>query len=180
MLQPPNYSMLSTCSDNQHWVLYCRSMDDRSYVPDFSWSSPLPIVVMLLGRTPASTSWVSVTRNKCHNHLAHVSKSTLIMCSAISLALANSRTGSCIVVLSLQTLPLCSDTERNWYCRMELGWLARTYFTACTTCDSVLSLICGHKDIGSAAMHATSMRAITVIWCSFIPYHMLLLDQTFQ
>jgi len=28
------------------------------------------------------------------------------------------------------------------------------------------------------AMHATITRAINVIWCSFIPYHMLLSDQT--
>ena len=51
------------------------------------------------------------------------------MCSAISLALVNSHTGSHIVVLSLQTLPPCPDLERDWYCRMEWGWLARLYFT---------------------------------------------------
>ena len=45
-----------------------------------------------------------------YNDLAHMSKSTLIMWSAISLALVNSRTGSCIVVLGLQTLPPRPDT----------------------------------------------------------------------
>ena len=71
------------------------------------------------------------------------------MCSAISLAIVNSRTGSRIAVLSLQTLPLCPDTERDWYCRMEWGWLARLYFTVLllgnniriTTCDGVLSVV---------------------------------------
>ena len=146
------------------------------------------------------------TRNKCQNDLARVSKSTLIMCSATSLALVNSHTSSRNVVLSLQTLPLHPDTERDWCCRMEWGWLASLYFTVLllgnnnirsTTCDSVLSLICGHKGIASEAMHATSvmraitaiwcvfyamhtasMRAITLIWCSFIPYHMLLYSWT--
>jgi len=69
------------------------------------------------------------------------------MCSAISLAVVNTRIDSCIVVLSLQTLPLCPDMERDWYCRMEWGWLARLYFTVLllgnnirsTACDSVLS-----------------------------------------
>jgi len=90
-----------------------------------------------------------VTRNKCHNDLARVSKSTLIMCSATSLALVNSRTSSRNVVFSLQTLPLRPDTERDWCCRMEWGWLARLYFTVLllgnnirnTTSDGVLSLI---------------------------------------
>ena len=113
---------------------------------------------------------MSVTRNKCHNDFAHVSKPTLVMYSAISLALVNSRTGSHNVVLSLQTLPLCPDTD--WCCRMEWGWLARLYFTVLllgnnirsTTCDGVLSLICGHEGIASEAVHATTvMRAITVI-----------------
>ena len=113
---------------------------------------------------------------KCHNDLAHVSKLTLIMCSVISLALVNSHTGSHIVVLnssSLQTLALRPDTEKDWYYRMEWGWLARLYFTVLllgnnnirsTTCDGVLLLICGHKGIASKVMHATSMmRAITVV-----------------
>jgi len=47
----------------------------------------------------------------------------------------------------------------------------RLYFTVLllgnnirsTICDGVLLLICGHKGIASEAMHATSMRAITVI-----------------
>jgi len=43
------------------------------------------------------------------------------------MALVNSRKGSRNVVLSLQTLPLRPDTERDWCCRMELGWLARLY-----------------------------------------------------
>jgi len=92
------------------------------------------------------------------------------MCSAISLALVNSRTGSRNVILSLQTLH--PDTKRDWCCIMEWGWLVRLYFTVLllgtnirsTTCDSVLSLTCGHKGIASEAMHATSMmRAITVV-----------------
>jgi len=29
--QPPNDSVLATCSDTV-WVLYCRYMDDRSYM----------------------------------------------------------------------------------------------------------------------------------------------------
>jgi len=119
---------------------------------------------------------MSVTRNKCHNDLAHVLKSTWNMCSAISLALVNSRTGSHILVISLQTLPPRPDTERDWYWRIECRWLARLYFSVLllgnnrsTTCDSVLLLICGHKGIASKAMDATSMmRAITVIWCYFI------------
>ena len=67
------------------------------------------------------------------------------MCSAISLAVVNSRTGSRIAVLSLHTL----DTERDCYCRMEWGWLARLYFTVLllgnnirnATCDGVLSVV---------------------------------------
>ena len=111
---------------------------------------------------------MSVTRNKCRNDLAHVSKSTLIMCSAISSALVISCIGSCIVVLS----PPRPDTERDWCYRMEWEWLARLYFTVLllgnnirsTTCDGVLSLICGHEGIASEAVHATTvMRAITVI-----------------
>jgi len=106
--------------------------------------------------------------------VAHVSKSIQIMCSAISLALVNSpyRFTHCGLKLSLQTLPPRPDTEKDWYCRMEWGWLARLYFTVLllgnnirsTTCDGVLSLICGHKGLASKAMHATSMmRAITVV-----------------
>ena len=93
------------------------------------------------------------------------------MCSAISLALVNSNTGSRNVVLSLQILPPRPDTERDRCYRMEWGWLA-IYSTVLllgnnvrsTACDGVLSLICGHKGIASEAMHATTvMRAITVI-----------------
>ena len=83
----------------------------------------------------------------------------------------------CGLKLSLQTLPPRPDTEEDWYCRMEWGWLARLYFTVLllgnnirsTTCDSVLSLICGHKGLASKAMHATSMiRDITLVLCVFL------------
>jgi len=148
-----------------------------------------------------------VTRNKCHNDLAHVSKSTLIMCSAISLALVNSRTGSRIVVLSLQILFSASWHWKRLVLQNGMGMACKAIFTVLllgtnirsTTCDGVLSLTCGHKGIASKAMHATSMiraitvvwcvfyamhttsmRAITVIWCSFVPYHTLLSDQTFH
>ena len=124
------------------------------------------------------------------------------------MALLNSCTGSRNVVLSLQTLPPHPDTERDWCCRMEWGWLARLYFTVLllgnnnirstiNIYDSVLLLICGRKEIASEtmnatsmmraitvvwcilyAMHTTSMRAITLICCSFIPYHMRLYSWT--
>jgi len=111
------------------------------------------------------------------------------LCSAISLALVNSRTVSSIVVLSLQTLPLRPDTERDWYARMEWGWLARLYFTVLllgnnirsTTCDGACIVVnmwaqgnnfnsyaCNqhdeshHYSLCFYALH-TSMRAITVI-----------------
>ena len=101
------------------------------------------------------------------------------MCSAISLALVNSHTGSRIVVLSFHILPPRLGTA-EW--NGDGLQLARLYFTVLllgtnirsTTCDGVLLLIRGHKGIASKAMHAASvMRAITV------PYHMLLLDHTF-
>ena len=84
--------------------------------------------------------------------------------------------------------------------RMEWGWLAACnniiVSTRCTcTCDGVVinMWVQGHWFRSNQhdeshhcsliyvlyAMHATRTTAITVIiWCSFIPYHMLLLDQT--
>ena len=77
------------------------------------------------------------------------------------MALVNSRKGSRNVVLSLQTLPLrpdIGDDLRDYIYSALVGNNIRNI-----TYSGVLSLICGHKGIASEAMHATSMRAITVI-----------------
>jgi len=82
---------------------------------------------------------MSVTRNKCHNDLAHVSKS-VYMCSAISLTLVNSHIGSCNVVLSLQTLPPHPNTEAigagEWN-----GDGLRDYILQCC-CNMIVSTRC--------------------------------------
>jgi len=128
----------------------------------------------------------------------------IIMCSAISLTLVNSHTDSCNVVLSFQTLlhiPILKaigagewNGDGLWDYILQCCCNNIIVSTRCTcTCDSVVinMRVQGRRFRSNQhdeshhcnlmfcyAMHATSMRAITVIWCSFIPYHMLLSDHT--
>jgi len=144
--QPPNDSVLATCSDSHYTLSECCIADQ--WMTEAMWghrdctdlmltqstaslfvggettfhclllSCPL-VVHQLSSSLTKTTSWMSVTRNKYHNDLAHVSKS--LVCSAISLTLVNSHTDSRNVVLSLQTLPPHPNTESDWCWRMEWG-----------------------------------------------------------
>ena len=143
MPQPPNDSVLATFSDTV-WILYCRFMDDRSYVgpqglhrPNaipinclfaYRWWNdfPLPIVVVLIGRTPASLASLKLLP-EC---LSQGIYAILLMCQnqyVLCNFIDNSHIGSCNVVLSLQTPIPHPNTESDWL-ENGMGMACKTTF----------------------------------------------------
>ena len=88
---PLNDFVLATCGESYCtlfvWVLYYGFMDDKSYVGHWDGTDKKPDPNNSLPTHLLNILALSVTRNKCCNDLAHVTESTLIMCSALSLAL---------------------------------------------------------------------------------------------